>query len=64
MDGETLDLNNPKDARRYVLLWVDHGEIEYQKPKQLIHGTDADWLRVAKQLFLYCDPRQALGEAH
>lgn len=64
MEGKTLDLNRPEHAKEYVLSWVDRGRVSYEEPEQILYGRDEDYLRVAKQLFLYCDPRPALGGSH
>lgn len=53
-DPVTLDLNRPEDAQAYILTWTEDGT-------EFVGCTDEDYLRVAKQLFLYCDPRPALG---
>jgi hypothetical protein len=59
-----LDLNRPDDARRYIQSWVelDIAMGSPYGPVSLHDGTDADFLRIAKQLFLYCDPRTPLGK--
>ena len=58
------DLNNPKDAKAYILTWVDAGELQMERdslPMLIETGADEDMLRVAKQLFMFCDPRPAQG---
>lgn len=60
----TLDLNNPRDARTYILTWAVSGKLNLEKdawPMVVESGAEEDLLRVAKQLFLFCDPRQAQG---
>lgn len=59
--SEPLDLNNPSGAKAYLKLWIEPG----QKEVNLIElGTDEDNLRLAMQLFLYCDPRIPAGGAY
>lgn len=60
----TLDLNNPEHAKIYVLAWVDQDDLNYERPTDLLNSTGEDYLRVAKQLFMYVDPRKALGDGH
>lgn len=57
----TLDLNDPHDAREYVMSWVDNGGLHYEHPLDLLTAAPEEFLRVASQLFLKCDPRQAPG---
>lgn len=63
---QTLDLNQPSHARIYIKTWVDTGELVIGVTPidqlRLDHASDEDNLRVAKQLFLYCDPRPPLGK--
>jgi hypothetical protein len=53
-----LDLNNPQDAKAYVRDWVKRGNLRLGTPENPIRmedGSDQDFLRVAYQLFLFCD---------
>lgn len=53
-----LDLNDAKDARTYVRNWIIRGDLRLgtlEFPIRMEDGTDQDFLRVAYQLFLYCD---------
>jgi hypothetical protein len=62
--SKTLDLNRPEDAREYIDVWRRQGELvleDHGQPAHIKDFTDEDHLRVAKQLFLYCDPRDPLG---
>jgi hypothetical protein len=59
-----LDLNKAEDARRYVIAYVNQREAGKVAPQKLMNLTDEDILRMAKQLFLYCDPRKAAGFEH
>lgn len=43
------------------MTWVDQDRLSYEQPADLLRGSDEDLLRVAKQLFLYVDPRQPQG---
>ena len=61
MGDRTLDLNRPADAKAYVLGWVDDGGVRYEAPLDLLKAPDEDFLRIAKQLFMYVDPRPAPG---
>lgn len=56
-NGVTLDLDRPEDARTYIQGWIEGGE-------NIVLATDEEYLLLAKQLFLYCDPRPVLGEFH
>lgn len=58
-----LNLNDPKDAKSYVLSFIDYERIPFPDPRILAEGTDDDFLLIAKQLFLFADSRQALGGA-
>jgi hypothetical protein len=54
-----LDLNEPRDARRYVFDWVKRGDLRLGTDEvqvRLEEGTDDDFIRVARELFLFCDP--------
>lgn len=64
MPERTLDLNDPDDAKEYVLAWVDEGGLKYKNPPDMVYAPPEEFLRVAKQLFLYCDTRQAHGGQH
>lgn len=64
MTQRTFDLNKPEDARAYVLLWVDQDALQYGAPIEMLNGTDEDFIRVAKQLFLYADKRNTVGDGH
>lgn len=49
-----LDLNDPKDARLYVARWVE----DPTEADELLKGVnDEELLKLARQLFLYHDPR-------
>lgn len=60
-----LDLNNPKDAETFILDWLARGDPTLEREKltslEIEDGNEADMLRLAKQLFLYCDERDPLG---
>jgi hypothetical protein len=57
-----LDLNRPKDARAYVKSWVDSGNPKLSREQMLNSiqfDSDDEYLLLARQLFLYADPRVA-----
>jgi hypothetical protein len=59
-----LDLNDPADARIYIQAWVDLGDTvlgTIERPVTFQDDSDEEMLRVAKQLFMYCDQRQVFG---
>lgn len=63
----TLDLNKPKDARRYIEQWIESGDLVVGATELSViyeMGTDLDFLRVARELFTKCDEREALGGDH
>jgi hypothetical protein len=47
---------NPDQARRYIQAWINRGEL-VEGNCRLDDATDEDLVRVAKQLFLYCDEK-------
>jgi hypothetical protein len=52
------DLNNPNDAKEYIRYWVKHKDLRLGTPEvpiRLEDGTDQDFLKVAYQLFVFCD---------
>jgi hypothetical protein len=49
-----LNLNDPDDARAYMRTWVDKGDP--YAAAVVDGGTDSDVLRLAYQLFVFCDP--------
>jgi hypothetical protein len=61
---DTLDLNVPSDAKEYIQGWIEHGGLTYEDPDAFFGEADEHHLMVAKQLFLYVDPRPALGSSH
>lgn len=50
----TLDLNNPQDAREFLLSWYVPGQM---LPRDEL--SDEECLRLAMQIFLFCDPNCA-----
>lgn len=56
-----LNLNNPKDAREDVLIWMNERPVAEDDPIEILDYTDDDCLMIAKQLFLYADRRKPLG---
>lgn len=64
-DDLPLDLNDPDDARAYVLGWVDAGALTGGTAEitlRFAQCSDEEIMRVARQLFLHHDPRPVLGE--
>jgi hypothetical protein len=59
-----FDLNQPKDARAYVLVWVEAGKLRYEDPTILIKCTDEDFVKIAKVVFLQLDRRETPGGVH
>ena len=60
---KTLDLNNPADAREYVLGWIEEGsEGQIETRLRFEQSSDEEIMRVARQLFLHHDPRPEQGE--
>lgn len=62
-----IDLNDPDDARAYVLGWIDAGSLVGDTPEvtlRFAQCSDEEIMRVARQLFLHHDMREALGERH
>lgn len=60
----TLDLNKPQDAKKYLITWVEAGWLDLERngcPSIIDDGTDEELTKIAKQLFLYCDPRPSPG---
>lgn len=59
-----IDLNDPDDARAYVLGWLDAGSIvgPAEVTLRFAQCSDEEIMRVARQLFLHHDPRPVLGE--
>lgn len=61
-----IDLNDPDDARAYVLGWIDAGSLvgPAEVTLRFAQCSDEEIMRVARQLFLHHDTREALGEGH
>jgi hypothetical protein len=59
---KTLDLNKPKDARKYVEEWAARGGYLLDDVDPDL--DDFDILMLARQLFLYAEEALALGSSH
>lgn len=59
IDAAPLDLNKPEDAKAYIESWIEPGDISTHRSR--VTRNDEDYILVARQLFLYCDPRPIAG---
>lgn len=57
-----LDLNDPQDARTYVCYRVKRGNVrlgDAATEARMEDGSDQEFLRVARELFLHCCERDS-----
>lgn len=54
-----LNLNDPKDAMRFLLSWAVSGKLTFEDPLDVFDYTDKEIIGLAKEVFLNADQTPA-----